>query len=119
MPTATYTEKLTVPQAVTTLAAARAEGRDPAHGGEAAAKRGATNARQLRESFEWDQQNERPDPAVFKTEILPGIQAIPLRQMTKATGLSEPYCSLIRRGQRTPHPRHWEALRTLARDNAC
>jgi hypothetical protein len=28
----------------------------------------------------------------------------------EATGLSLRYVSLIRRGERTPHPRHWEAL---------
>jgi hypothetical protein len=27
-----------------------------------------------------------------------------------ATGLSLRYVSLIRRGERTPHPRHWQAF---------
>jgi len=100
-------------QAAAVLAQARAADRDPAHGGDAATKRGATNARQLRKSFECDRNNQRPDPQVFKTEILRQLQGVPLRVMAEATGLSEPYCSLIRRGHRTPHPRHWDLLGTL------
>jgi CRISPR-associated endonuclease Cas1 len=104
-------------EAVAVLAEARAAGRDPAHGGDAAAKRGAATARQLGESVEWDRTNERPDPEVFVTEILPGLQEVPLRVMAEATGLSVPYCSVIRRGLQTPHPRHWEALRTIGIDD--
>jgi hypothetical protein len=31
-----------------------------------------------------------------------------------ATGLSQRYCWLIRRGERVPHPRHWEALSAVS-----
>jgi len=34
--------------------------------------------------------------------------------MVAATGLSVDYCSKIRRGLKTPHPRHWEALGAVA-----
>jgi len=33
------------------------------------------------------------------------------QRLMGATGLSGPYCAVIRRGARVPHPRHWEALR--------
>jgi hypothetical protein len=48
------------------------------------------------------------------------IQQIPLSRLQRATGLSLRYVSLIRRGERTPHPRHWPAFQTLveARANA-
>jgi hypothetical protein len=47
---------------------------------------------------------------VFRREILPLIQEVPLRRLVEATGLSLRYCSLIRRGERIPHPRHWHVL---------
>jgi len=43
-------------------------------------------------------------------DILPLIRAIPLSRLQRATGLSLRYVSLIRRGERVPHPRLWQAL---------
>lgn len=37
----------------------------------------------------------------------PAIQAVPTSQLERATGLSRRYIATIRRGERTPHPRHW------------
>jgi hypothetical protein len=55
----------------------------------------------------WDACNpDRPDPAIFRTEILPGLPALPIDALVAATGLSEHYCSLIRLGKRVPHARH-------------
>ena len=45
---------------------------------------------------------------------LPLIQGVPLRRLPRATGLSLRYVSLIRRGERTPPPRHWQAFVDLA-----
>ena len=56
----------------------------------------------------------RADPAVFRTEILPGLRGLAINDLVAATGLSNHYCSLIRLGKRVPHARHWEALRRLA-----
>jgi hypothetical protein len=96
------------------IARLAAEGRDPAHGGEAARKRGASNMRRMRETAEWDRTHpERPDSEHFKREILPQLQSVPLRAMMKLTGLSLRYCSLIRRGLYVPHPRHWTVLMEL------
>jgi hypothetical protein len=53
------------------------------------------------------------DPATFAEEIGPKLQAVSLAAMMRATGLSRPYCAMIRRGARVPHARHWEALRAL------
>jgi len=94
----------------------RAEGRDPAHGGGAASKRGASNARWRREVAAWDQAHpDRPDPEVFRREILPRLRGVALTRIAKATGLTPMYCSLIRRGLFVPHPRNWEALAQLAK----
>jgi hypothetical protein len=96
------------------IARLAAEGRDPAHGGEAARKRGASITRRMREAQEWDQVHRgSPDPHQFQQEILPGLKEAPLRRIMRATGLSLRYCSLIRRGLYVPHPRHWGALARL------
>ena len=94
------------------LAALRAEQRDPGHGGRAAGSRGAKNAAHQAAVLAWT--GERPDPAVFATEILPGLRYLPIGELVAATDLSEHYCSLIRLGKRVPHPRHWEALRGVS-----
>jgi hypothetical protein len=41
---------------------------------------------------EWDQSHEPSDPAIFKEQILPGLQGIPLRVMADATALSVQHC---------------------------
>jgi CRISPR-associated protein Cas1 len=92
------------------VAALRADGRDPAHGGEAARRRSETMKRRQSEAAEWDGRAS-VDSEQFTREILSAIQGIPLRRLADATGLSLGYCGLIRRGERVPHPRHWSALR--------
>lgn len=90
----------------------RAEQRDPAHGGRAAQIRGAKNSAHQRAVSAWV--GEKPDPEVFRTEILPRLRPCAIDELVEATGLSEHYCSLIRLGKRVPHPRHWASLRHLA-----
>jgi CRISPR-associated endonuclease Cas1 len=97
--------------AAQTLAALRADHRDPAHGGRAAELRGRKNAAHQAAVRAWD--GEQPDPEVFRTKILPGLRERTDRDLMTATGLSQHYCSLIRLGKRVPHWRHWEALREL------
>jgi hypothetical protein len=66
---------------------------------------------------EWDErQGNLVDLSAFQHDILPLIQDIPLSRLEEATGLSLRYMSLIRRGERAPHPRHWEALRVAGGD---
>jgi len=90
----------------------KADRRDPTHGGGAAAKRGATNVRRKAELRDWEQRcGKLVDLSAFKREILPLIEEVPLSRLVKATGLSLRYVSQIRRGERVPHPRHWQALR--------
>jgi CRISPR associated protein Cas1 len=95
--------------AASVLARMRADQRDPAHGGRAAEIRGAKNAAHQAAVREWT--GERPDPTVFRTEILPGLRQVSIGELVAATGLSQHYCSLIRLGKKIPHPRHWDALR--------
>jgi hypothetical protein len=84
----------------------------PEDGGTAAERRGAAIAERKRQAAEWEKANPEPtDPELFRREILPLIQGVPLRRLVDATGLSLRYCSLIRRGEKVPHPRHWAMLR--------
>jgi hypothetical protein len=92
----------------------RLAGDDPAHGGEAARRRGRRNAATLRANVAWERrQTEIFDPGTFASEIGPKLQAVSLAAMMRATGLSRPYCAMIRRGVRVPHARHWKALCAL------
>jgi hypothetical protein len=99
--------------AATVLARLRAQQQDPAHGGRAARIRGTKNAAHQRAVREWT--GERPDASVFQAEILPELRLMPIAELMAATGLSEHYCSLIRLGKKTPHPRHWPAFMRAAR----
>lgn len=97
-----------------TLAKERASGNDPAHGGEAGRKRGGRNAAHVAAVVDWDRQNGKPvDLDWFARDVLPRIQGVPLRLMAEATGLSEGYCSFVRRGLKVPHQRHWSLLARL------
>ena len=49
----------------------------------------------------------------FPNELLRKLQIIPVRQLAKGSGLSLRYSSLIRRGEYTPHPMHYQKLETL------
>ncbi len=96
------------------LAGLRADGRDPAHGKEAALKRGARNSQHAREVARCSREHGKNfKPVEFVQDILPRLQAIPLGAISKATGLSRGYASMIRRGLYVPHPRHWESLMTV------
>lgn len=96
------------------LAELRAAGRDPSHTREARKQRGAKNSQRMKEEKAWEAEHgSRADPEVFVHEILPKLQGVSLRVMATATGLSEQYCSQIRRGLKVPHHRHWSSLKCL------
>ena len=107
-----------VHRAHTRLRELRDKGRDPAHGNEAATRRGESVSANNRASTEWNRNNERLDPEIFTNEILPLIQEVPLSAVVEATGLSKGYCSFIKRGIKIPHERHWPALKQLNKDYA-
>lgn len=102
--------------AASVLRQLRAEGLDPAHGGRAGQVRGKKNAAHQAAVREWNErEGEPPDPRYF-ADIAAGLRRVPIATLEGATGLSGHYCSLIRLGKRTPHPRHWSALRRVADD---
>jgi CRISPR-associated endonuclease Cas1 len=98
----------------TRLSDLRQAGLDPAHGGQAGRRRAEAVANGKRESLRWDEQNKKPSNSEFET-IRSSLMAVTVGAMSRTTGLSPGYCSMIRRGIKTPHPRHWEALTELVR----
>jgi hypothetical protein len=96
------------------LAVLRAQGADPAHGNASGRKRGRTNAQHQQDLAAWEgaarQDMALPD---YQRDIVPKLQHVSLNVLIRATGLSLRYCSLIRRGERIPHPRHWAVLANL------
>ena len=96
------------------LASLRNQSQDPAHGGRAAQLRGSKNRDHQHAVRAY--QGPPIDPQEFAATILPGLRDRPIAEIAATTGLSHVYCSLIRLGKRTPHPRHWPALRGLGRN---
>lgn len=93
------------------MAELRAAGRDPSQTREARKLRGAKNSQRMKEQKIWEAEHGiDPDPEVFTRDILPRLQEVSLGSLAKATGLSQQYCSLIRRGLKVPHARHWAVL---------
>jgi CRISPR-associated protein Cas1 len=93
----------------------RAMGREPSKGGEARRKLGEKNSQHMKDQAVWDAEDQSEAvPEVFRREILPGLQAVSLSTMASATGLSEGYCSFVRRGIKVPHLRHWPILMQIA-----
>jgi hypothetical protein len=100
------------------LAAMRAQGEaDPARSPKARAKMGATQSKRARERAEWERAHpgEKPDPAIFRAEILPGLTGIPVERIARETGLSLAHAWRIRRGERVPHARFWPVLQALGK----
>jgi hypothetical protein len=95
----------------------RASGIDPSQTGAAAEKRRSVVKQRRQEELEWDAAHPdvQVDEAAFARDILPTLQGLSLTQIAAATGLSQHYCSLIRRGLYVPHPRHWEGFRRYRR----
>jgi len=99
------------------LARLREEGKDPSHGGEAGRKRGRSIAHRAKERAEWETNHTGMDldheKNRFKDEILPLLNGFSLSEIMQATGLSKRYVSIIRKGQYTPHPMHYQKLEKL------
>jgi CRISPR-associated endonuclease Cas1 len=90
---------------------AKRHGHDPSHSAEAERKRGATISERKHANADWENRyGKLTDLSAFEREILPTIRLVPLSRLMRATGLSLRYVSQIRRGEKTPHPRHWSAL---------
>ena len=88
----------------------RAAGVEPL-GADSRRQLGARQRARQREENDWNAEHpDRPDPEAFRRDVLPSLQAVPLRELSRRTGLSVAYCARIRRGEEVPHPRWWTSL---------
>jgi CRISPR-associated endonuclease Cas1 len=88
----------------------RAAGVEPL-GADSRRQLGARQRARQREENEWNAEHpDRQNPESFRREVLPSIQAVPVRELSRRTGLSVAYCARIRRGEEVPHARWWELL---------
>ena len=60
----------------------------------------------------WRRENPHAvvDPEVYRRQILPGLAAVPPREIIAVTGSSKSSASSYRSGRSIPHPMHWAAL---------
>ena len=75
----------------------------------------ARNALNRAEAIVWDLEHSeaKADPAYYRSQILPGLQALPIAVIGEAIGVGRDSSWRIREGTLTPHLRHWDALASL------
>jgi hypothetical protein len=91
-------------------------GRIATHSAIAEARRAATHAKHVEALQKWNpsQLPDWLDEETYKREILPRLGKFTVKAIRKAIEVSHPYATLIRSGDRVPHPRHWLSLARLA-----
>jgi CRISPR-associated endonuclease Cas1 len=105
-------DRANISAALAAKAKMRADGQDPAHGGAVAEKRRATHLEQMRLNAEWEASNHPTKSNVeYHEQILPLLAHVAVREIAKLMNVSRGYAAMVKRGDRTPHRRHWNALK--------
>src|SRR6185437_5379099 len=91
-----------------------AAGRIAAQSAEAQASRAETLRRNATARREWKNERQSVSEEAYKRDILPRLPKLSISSIATALSVSLSYAADIRRGRRTPHPRHWGALARLA-----
>jgi CRISPR-associated endonuclease Cas1 len=75
----------------------------------AEARRSATQVKQAAALHKWDPSMlpKWLDEDFYRREIVPRLSAFTAKAIRLAIDVSHPYATLIKRGERIPHPRHW------------
>ena len=90
-------------------------GRIATHSPTAEARRSATHMKHVEALKEWNPA-ELPkwlDEDFYRRQILPRLSALTVKSIRTAIDVSHPYATLIKRGDKIPHPRHWIRLASL------
>jgi CRISPR-associated endonuclease Cas1 len=90
-------------------------GRIATHSPKAEALRAETMRRQgaAKRAWQWSDLPEWLNESTYHKQIMPRLVGIKVRTISSALGVSDPYATDIRRGNRVPHPRHWLRLAQL------
>jgi CRISPR-associated endonuclease Cas1 len=94
----------------------RERARTTPYASEAAAARAEAMRRQMTEQRRWEQEHKGmvlPDPSAFEP-VRVALAGFRDADVAAAIGVSKSMAGQIRRGQQTPHIRHWAALSALA-----
>ena len=91
-------------------------GRVAAHTAQAETRRSKTQQRQAKARYEWRPSDQPAWLTVeaYENKIQSALANLTVSAIASALGVSRVYAGAIRRGQRRPHPRHWQALARLA-----
>ena len=82
----------------------------------AEARRSRTQAKQAEGLRRWNP-SDLPswlDEEFYRREILPRLSNFTVKKIQQAIDVSHPYATLIKHGEKIPHPRHWLPLAKLA-----
>lgn len=90
-------------------------GRIATHSPAAEARRAATHMKQVEALRKWNPSGLPSwlDEEFYRREILPRLSEFTVKKIRVAIDVSHPYATLIKRGLKIPHPRHWVALAKL------
>jgi CRISPR-associated endonuclease Cas1 len=91
-------------------------GRIATHSPIAEARRAATHAKQVEALRRWNS-SDLPkwlDEDFYRRQVLPRLAGFTVKRIRVAIDVSHPYATLIKRGLRIPHPRHWVVLARMA-----
>jgi hypothetical protein len=91
------------------------QGRRTCNGPEAQAKRAETRRRNAEAERQWKPENlpEWLTADVFARRVVPALRTLRTAAVSRCLSSTVAYAALVRSGQRTPHPRHWQALARL------
>ena len=86
-----------------------------ARSGSAGVHRSATQSKQAQALRKW-KASDLPtwlDEDFYRQEILPRLSSFTVKKIRLAIDVSHPYATLIKRGDKIPHPKHWLTLGRL------
>ncbi len=91
-------------------------GQVAAHSPIAEARRAATRVKQVEAQRRWNP-DDLPnwlDEDFYRRAILPKLSVLTVKTLRTAIEVSHPYATMIKRGDRIPHPRHWLTLARIS-----
>lgn len=95
-------------------------GRIATHSAIAEARRAATRVKHAEALKKWNP-SELPkwlDEDFYRREVLPRLADFTVKKIRLAIDVSHPYSTLIKRGDKIPHPRHWVRLTELTQQES-
>jgi CRISPR-associated endonuclease Cas1 len=115
-PGCTHCAKCKVPIVTGHLISAAISGRVASKSAKSRARLADTQSRHNAERRNWEPSSQPAwlDEETYRHQIQPRLESVTRSAIARALGVSGVYAGDIRRGERLPHPRHWQALAKLA-----